>query len=171
MDRARERHRFGNPEPWRIQGAGKLNRRGLAALRILWHWRNNEAKIWDKPSFMVCSNSELLEWSFALMEQKNLVASPRFHPHRKERFFAAVRSFYLLDEEEYPERPRCTRRQYTDQFYSRMDELTKLRDQKSAELNIEGSFLITRASMEAISEDEEAGRASLLDWQREALGL
>lgn len=55
MERARERYLTGHPDPWRIQGSGKLNRKGLAALRELWAWRDSEAKSWDRPSFMVLS--------------------------------------------------------------------------------------------------------------------
>ena len=43
--------------------------------------------------------------------------------------------------------------------------------ERAEELDIEGSFLITRASLEAIAEDKEKGMATLLNWQKEALGL
>ena len=36
---------------------------------------------------------------------------------------------------------------------------------------MEGSFLITRASLEAIAEDREKGVSTLLNWQKEALGF
>ena len=49
--------------------------------------------------------------------------------------------------------------------------LCKLRDEKAEELGMEGSFLITRASLEAIAEDREKGISTLLNWQKEALGF
>ncbi len=171
MQKAMERHHAGNAEPWRIQGSGKLNRRGLAALRELWMWRDNEAKVWDKPSFMVCSNADLLKWSQALQDQLGVSPSPRFHQHRRERFLEVVRRFYLIDEDEYPIKQKHVKKVYADDFDDKVSALCELRDRKSEELNIEGSFLITRAIMEAIAEDEETGKAQLLNWQREALGL
>ncbi len=171
MDRARERHLAGHQDPWRIQGCGKLNRKGLAALRELWTWRDSEARAWDRPAFMVCSNADLIQWSLALQEQRAVTPPPRFHAHRRSRFMDALQKFYLLDEDDYPCRPRIQRRQHSDQFEANMDRLCKLRDRKAEELGMEGSFLITRASLEAIAEDEEKGISTLLNWQREALGL
>ncbi len=171
MAKARERHHNGNPDPWRIQGAGKLNRKGLAALRELWTWRDAEAKVWDKPSFMVCGNNDLIQWSLALQEQRSVAPSPKFHAHRKQRFLDAVHKFYLLDEDDYPMRPQTQRKQHSEQFESNLERLCKLRDDKAEELNMEGSFIVTRAALEAIAEDEEHGISKLLNWQREALGI
>ena len=171
MERARERHLAGHQDPWRIQGCGKLNRKGLAALREMWTWRDAEAKTWDKPAFMVCSNADLIQWSVALQEQRTVAPPPRFHAHRRSRFMNALQKFYLLDEEEYPCRPRIQRRQHSDQFEDNLARLCKLRDEKAEELGMEGSFLITRASLEAIAEDREKGVSTLLNWQKEALGF
>ena len=171
MDRARERHLAGHQDPWRIQGCGKLNRKGLAALRELWTWRDAEAKAWDKPAFMVCSNADLIQWSLALQEQRTVTPPPRFHSHRRSRFMNALQKFYLLDEDDYPCRPRIQRRQHSDQFEAKLARLCKLRDEKAEELGMEGSFLITRASLEAIAEDREKGVSTLLNWQKEALGF
>ncbi len=166
MERARERHLAGHQDPWRIQGCGKLNRKGLAALREMWTWRDAEAKTWDKPAFMVCSNADLIQWSVALQEQRTVAPPPRFHAHRRSRFMNALQKFYLLDEEDYPCRPRIQRRQHSDQFEDNLARLCKLRDEKAEELGMEGSFLITRASLEAIAEDKEKGISTLLNWQR-----
>lgn len=171
MARARERHINGHPDPWRIQGSGKLNRKGLAALRELWGWRDAEAKQWDKPAFMVCGNADLIQWSIALQEQRSVVPSTRFHAHRRARFLDAVQQFYLMDEEEYPQRPQIQRRQHCDLFEEKVAQLIQKRDQVAEELNIEGSFIVTRASLEAIAENEEQGIATLLNWQKQVMGF
>ena len=120
---------------------------------------------------MVCSNADLIQWSVALQEQRPVSPSPRFHAHRRNRFTDAVQKFYLLDEDDYPCRPHIQRRQHSEQFEANLGRLCKIRDEKAEELDIEGSFLITRASLEAIAEDKEKGMATLLNWQKEALGL
>lgn len=91
----------------------------------------------------------------------------------QEREIARLRSenSALLDEEDYPCRPRIQRRQHSEQFEDNLARLCKLRDEKAEELGMEGSFLITRASLEAIAEDREKGVSTLLNWQREALGF
>lgn len=104
---------------------------------------------------MVCSNADLIQWSVALQEQRTVAPPPRFHAHRRSRFMNALQKFYLLDEEDYPCRPRIQRRQHSDQFEDNLARLCKLRDEKAEELGMEGSFLITRASLEAIAEDKE----------------
>ena len=171
MERAIERNKAGNPDPWRIQGSGRLTRKGLAALRILWRWRDHEASTWDKPSFMVCSNADLIRWSNDLQEQKTVAPLSRFHSHRKERFTAALQKFYRLDEDEYPRRNVCLRRQKCDEFDERLDKLIAKRDKVAEKLELEPSFLASRSTLEAIAEDEEKGVAALLNWQVEAMGF
>ena len=119
------------------------------------------------------NNSPLLgvRISVALQEQRTVAPPPRFHAHRRSRFMNALQKFYLLDEEDYPCRPRIQRRQHSEQFEDNLARLCKLRDEKAEELGMEGSFLITRASLEAIAEDREKGVSTLLNWQREALGF
>jgi ribonuclease D len=77
-------------ENWRIQGSGKLERFGLVCLRALWHWRDAEAKAWDRPAFMVAPNRQLLEWSNDLANRKNISLPHHFRPARVQRFHAAV---------------------------------------------------------------------------------
>ena len=120
---------------------------------------------------MVCSNADRIQWSLALQEQRTVTPPPRFHSHRRSRFMDALQKFYLLDEDDYPCRPRIQRRQHSDQFEANLARLCKLRDEKAEELGMEGSFLITRASLEAIAEDREKGVSTLLNWQKEALGF
>lgn len=170
MGRAVERFKTGNPEPWRIQGAGKLNRRGLAALRELWQWRDAEASVWDKPSFMVCSNADLIRWSIELQSQSPVQPLPHFHNHRRSRFMDAVQKFYLLDEDEYPQRIFTPRRQKCDEFDARLDRMLAKRNSIAEKLDIEPSFIASRSILESMAEDEDKGKNALLNWQLEVLG-
>lgn len=171
MDRAIERHHAGHSDPWRIQGSGRLTRKGLAALRLLWRWRDSEASVWDKPSFMVCSNADLIRWSNDLQDQKTVAPLPRFHTHRKNRFTEVLQKFYRLDEDEYPKRNISIRRQKCEQFDQRLDQLIAKRDKAAESLELEPSFLASRSTLESIAEDEEKGISDLLDWQVEAMGF
>lgn len=170
MEKGLQRHEAGHPDPWKIRGSGKLRRKGLAALKTLWEWRNEEAINWDRPSFMVCSNDDLITWSLLLQEQKELPVPGRFHTHRRERFLDAVKKFYRLDEEEYPEKPVAVRKAKTPEFDEKLEKLIKHRDKVAEKLDLEPAFLAPRYVLEAMAEHESNGKPLLLNWQKEALG-
>ncbi len=171
MRRAAERHETNFHEAWRIKGSGRLNRRGLAALRSLWTWRDHEASLMDRPAFFVCSNEQLLQWSAALQDFRPVAPPPRFNRSRAALFNGAVRRFLALDEDEYPERLFHRHAAHDDYYERRVDHWLSLRDAAAVRLGLEPSFLAARAAMEALAQDEETGAAHLMNWQKEALGI
>jgi ribonuclease D len=158
-------------EMWRIQGSGKLDRRGLACLRALWHWRDAEAKTWDRPSFMVLPNRELLEWSHDLSSGKTLTLPHHFRPDRVKRFKATVAKVESLKENEWPERPSTKRRKRDRDLEKRLDALLADRDRAAAKLDIEGSLIAPRALLESIAAEDAEAADLLLRWQCECLGM
>lgn len=169
MQRGRERFASCHTDAWRIKGSGKLDRRGLAALRELWQWRATEAEEWDRPAFMVCTNDELLNWSLRLQEFRIVTPNPRWTGLRTSRFRRAVEHFQLLDEDEYPKHPRQKRRKLDRYFEQHLEEWIAKRDKLAKALKIEPSVIAARGQLEAISHDEEEGMAQLMSWQRELL--
>ncbi len=158
-------------ENWRVQGSGKLQRFGLACLRTLWHWRDSEAKAWDRPSFMVTTNSQLLEWSTDLATGKNVSLPHHFRPDRVKRFRAAVAGIETLPEAEWPERPFGKRKKRDRDFERKVDALIGAREQAAAKLGIEGSLIAPRAVLESLAAGDAKPSDVLLKWQRECLGL
>ena len=169
MQKGRERHLAGSNEPWRIKGSGNLEARGLAALRELWNWRNDEAASWDRPAFMVCSNDELIRWSFALQEFRSVYPPHHFHAHRAARFRRAVDRFQLLDESEYPQPPKRSRHETDPAFEERLEYWIKRRNAIATELDLEPCIIATRSQMESIANDQEHGMSKLMNWQRQLL--
>src|SRR6478752_5863685 len=55
-------------EAWRIRGSGLIRGREAAILRALWHWRDREAERFDRPSFHVLRNDQLIETARAVCE-------------------------------------------------------------------------------------------------------
>lgn len=158
-------------EIWRIQGSGKLERRGLACLRALWHWRDAEAKAWDRPSFMVVPNRQLLEWSHDLASGKRVTLPNHFRPDRVKRFRNTVAAVDALKQDEWPERP-CTKRRKRDRdFDRRVEALLSDRERVATKLEIEGALIASRAVLEAIAAEEARPTDLLLKWQLECLGL
>ena len=158
-------------EVWRVQGSGKLEPYGLACLRALWHWRDGEAKAWDRPSFMVAPNRQLLEWSIVLDARKNLSLPPHFRPDRVKRFRAALDVAQELPEAQWPERPSGKRRKRDRDFEQRVDELIKARENAATQLDIEGSLIAPRAVLELLAAGEARPAEVLLHWQRDCLAM
>lgn len=158
-------------EYWRIQGSGKLSPRGLAALKILWTWRDHEASLWDRPPFMVCGNADLLNWSIKLQEKLAFPFPQRYSKGRRQRLEQALENFRSMSEKDYPEKIRHPRRFRDENFESKVDALIARRDAKAAELDMEPSFIAPRAALEEIVRDEEKGIGQLMNWQRQILGF
>ncbi len=158
-------------ESWRVQGSGKLEPYGLACLRALWHWRDGEAKAWDRPSFMVAPNRQLLEWSLDLDANKTISLPSHFRPDRAKRFRAALTSAEELAESEWPERPSGKRRKRDRDFESKVDALIKAREHAAAKLDIEGSLIAPRAVLESLAAGDAQPGDVLLKWQLECLGM
>lgn len=156
-------------EVWRVQGSGKLEPIGLAYLRALWHWRDEEAKAWDRPSFMVAPNRQLLEWSISLAGKKSVELPRHFRSERIRRFKDALGIVEALPQGEWPERPQGKRRKRDRDFDRRLDNFLKSRDEQAAKLDIEGSLIAPRATLEAIAAKEAEPAEVLLKWQRECL--
>jgi ribonuclease D len=156
---------------WRIQGSGKLDRRGLACLRALWRWRDAEAKAWDRPSFMVVPNRQLLEWSHNLAEGKSVTLPHHFRTDRIKRFKNTVAAVEALGEDDWPRHPSSKRRKRTRDFERRLDALIADRDRTAGKLDIEGSLIAPRAALESIAAGEADAKELLLQWQLQCLGM
>ncbi len=158
-------------EIWRVQGSGKLGSYGLACLRALWQWRDGEAKAWDRPSFMVAPNRQLLEWSIDLDAKRAISLPHHFRPDRVKRFRLALAAAQELPESEWPERPSAKRRKRDRDFEHKVDILIKGREQAAAKLDIEGSLIAPRAILESLAAGDAQPADVLLKWQRECLGM
>jgi ribonuclease D len=158
-------------ETWRIQGSGKLDSLGLAYLRALWIWRDGEAKAWDRPSFMVSPNRQLLEWSIDLAAKKKVVFPSHYRPERLKRLKAVLLEVEVLPEAEWPVRQRMERRKRDRDFERLVDEFLKSREQAATELDIEGSLIAPRAVLESLAAGLAEPADVLLGWQRRCLGI
>ncbi|NJM37173.1 MAG: hypothetical protein HC845_04490 [Akkermansiaceae bacterium] len=139
-------------ENWRIQGSGKLESLELAYLKGLWNWRDAEAALWDRPTFMVAPNRQLLEWSMDLAQKKTLVPPNHFRPDRLKRFGAAIAAVAETPKSEWPERNLIKRRKRDRDFDRKVDALLAKREKVATDLDIDGSLIASRAVLESIAE-------------------
>jgi ribonuclease D len=158
-------------DSWRVQGSGRLDRIGLTYLKALWQWRDEEAKTWDRPSFMVAPNREILEWSDLLAENKSLVIPHHFRPDRVKRLHVALALAREVPDSERPIRQMNVRRKRDRDFEDKVNALLKTREQAATKHGIEGSLIAPRAILEGISAGELEPGCALLSWQLECLGM
>jgi ribonuclease D len=153
---------------WRITGYAALSRRGWAVLRALWHWRDEEARLWDRPSFHVLSNENLLRLADEA-SKKPKFSRPRLPQARTERMEAALKTALELPESEWPQVIRGVRLRASKDQIDRFNKLRDLRDKVAQDLELDPSILAPKAALEAAAANPEA--PVLLPWQRGLLGL
>jgi len=169
MQRVQDRPQGRGDDPWRIKGAGRLQPKGLAYLRALWHWRDDEAREWDRPCFMVCGNKQLISWVEELVNGKKPKLPKHFRTKRVKNFFKVVDDAAKLPESEYPQKPKGLRRKKDPEFDDKVDAYVAKRNALAEELEIDGSLIISRATIEALVMETTTPEESLMKWQRELL--
>ena len=152
-------------DQWRISGSRKLEPYGLACLRALWHWRDKEAEAWDRPSFMVATNRNLLEWCDILTAGGNIDLPRHFRTDRVKRFKDALAEIKALPKSEWPARPVTKRRKREREFDQRVDVMIAHRNRISAELDIDGSLIASRSVIESLAANEVQPGDVLMKWQ------
>lgn len=157
-------------EIWRIAGAGALRGRTAAIVRELWHWRDREARAADRPPFHILQNQEIIEAARAF-DAGETPDFRHFSARRRREFLAAAAHGMELPESEWPQLRRRARARPTMEMQRRANELRRRRDHAAAELEIEPSFIASRAAVEALAADESRKDNLLLSWQRNLLGL
>ncbi len=157
-------------EAWRIAGSGQLRGRVSAVLRELWHWRDQEARSVDKPSFHILHNQQLIDAAV------DLDAGRKVHFHhlrsgRLQRFEEAVARGLAVPESDWPVLIRPTRLRASREEEDRMQRLKARRDAVAAQLKLDPSLIAAKATIEGLIVRPEETLERLMPWQRELLNL
>lgn len=165
---SRETRERDEENAWRISGSALLAPRAMAVLRALWHWRDKEAREWDRPPFHVMGNTDLLEISKKAAANQ-LFTAPRLPRARAQRFQAALAEGLAVPEEEWPQPRRGVRLRATREQLAELDRIKAHRDKLAKELDLEPSVIASRPALEAFVFKRESN--SLMRWQKKLLGL
>ena len=156
---------------WRIKGADKLDRRGLAVLKELWDWRDREAVAANKPPYFILPHEKLAALAGVASQAKPIapLLPPRLSPSRRESLAATVKRALALPAPEWPQinRPSGRRSSYAEK--RRFEELRQRRDRLAAELGMDPSLIASRATLSKLAGDWDAHAGELMNWQRELL--
>lgn len=167
---------------WRIKGLKGLDRRHLAFVRELWHWREQEARHADRPPFMVMGNvplRDLAVWA-ADHPAASLAHGPKLprncRGHRLRALEKAIERARTEREADWPQRPpRPPSTRPAPDAARRVEALMAECARLAGELGIAPSVLAPRASVEAIAArgarnvDEMLACSPLVRWQAELL--
>jgi ribonuclease D len=157
-------------EAWRVRGSGLIRGQEAAILRALWYWRDREAERFDRPSFHVLRNDQLIEAARAVSRGE----TPQFRHFSERRgrdFQTTINAALALKEEDWPETRKRHANRPTREMERAAEMMRKQRDQAATELKIEPSFIAPRATIDAIAADRERVEQLLAPWQRSLLGL
>jgi ribonuclease D len=156
---------------WRIKGAYALDPCGLAVLRRLWHWRDDEALRASKPPYFVVSHEILIEVSAAAARSRPVEALLPRHlsTHRRQGLLQAVQEALALPPSEWPMIRRPLGRRLTAAQRHRCEELRRRRDRQAQALGLDPSLIATRSTLVELAADSQAGQDQLMDWQRQLL--
>lgn len=162
----------------RIKGAGRLDRRQLAALKLLAAWREREARQRDRPRNFVLKEDFLL--TLATRRPKNLrdlqklpSYDPRHGSRDAETWLQILEQAAGLPEAELP--PRIERPVTSPAVRALEDRLRELVKQKAAALNLPPEVLASRRVLDALlrvnlGKPEPRLPRELHGWRREVIG-
>lgn len=166
----------------KLKGARDLDRRGLAALRELYAWREALARQRDVAPFRVLNNEPLLAMAAHMPASvRELERVPGLSESNARRYgeelLAALERARSLPESELPTWPRGPRRPARDpEVEARAERLRVVRDAAAERLDLERGFLMPRAQLEELAREQPTSRGALAEiegvrkWQVEAIG-
>jgi ribonuclease D len=165
---AREPRERDETKAWRITGSAALSPRAQSVLRVLWYWRDGEARAWDRPPFHVMSNDDLIRISEKAIRGE-AYSTPRMSGRRRKSFEVVLALALHIPENEWPVQPKVRRKRPTKEQTDRFDHLKNVRDRVARELSLDPSIIAPRNALEAASLDPST--SALMNWQRTLLDL
>jgi ribonuclease D len=166
------------PDPdrdWRIRGSNSLDRQGLAVLRELWLWREQEALRVHRPPYFVVSHEGLVEIAnqAGKVPADQLSIPSRISRKRRQDILGALSRGLSLPKRRWPPERLPNdhggpRRPINDELYK---ELRRRRDRKAEQLGIDPSLIASRSSLEKLARSSKRSPGDLLPWQRALLGF
>jgi len=155
-------------DPWRVQGSGRLNSKGLAILKSMWEWREGIAKERDIPCYRIMSNKQMVAYA-ELFELGDVMHPPGgWRPRWKKEFHDLVATVFRQGQSSWPQRQKRAKSRMTEVQRDTVDKLCARRDEIAMSLDVEGSLLGSRSDLELLVVDPLAGNP-LMTWQEDIL--
>lgn len=157
-------------EVWRLTGSKDLRGRASALLRALWHWREAEAKIVDRPTFHILHSEQIVD-AAGRLDRGAPIELPQLHGARRRRFFDAAEQAMALPESAWPQIIRKPRLRPSRDEEIRFRDFKKKRDDAAAALALDPALIAPKSLLESLAANPEEAAARMMPWQRQTLGL
>lgn len=155
-------------DPWRVQGSGRLNSKGLAILKAMWEWREGIAQERDIPCYRIMSNKQMVAYA-EHFELGGVMQPPGgWRPRWKKEFHELVAAVFRLGLENWPQRLKKAKNRMSEAQREAVDRLCSRRDEIAQELDVEGSLLGSRSELELLIIAPDSA-SPLMKWQDEII--
>ncbi len=155
-------------DPWRVQGSGRLHSKGLAILKGMWEWREGISQERDMPCYRVMSNKQMVAYA-ETFEAGGVMEPPGgWRPRWKKEFHDLIATVFRDGQGAWPQRQKKIKGRMTDAQRDAVDRLCAQRDQIAVGLEIEGSLLGSRSTLEQVV-SEPTAESPLMNWQMQLL--
>ncbi len=137
---------------WRMKGAKDLSPREMAVLRELWLWRDDQARLLDRPPFKVMGDETLIQIAQVQPEHPfELPISPRQIDHHGVGLLQAVARGTAAPPPAPPERVRNGNGRPDPQVQARFDRLRAWRAQRAAEREVDADIVMNNDALMTIA--------------------
>lgn len=162
------------PDPdwvWRIKGSSVLGPPGLAVLRELWHWREQEAIHANLPPFFIMNHELLVRLSEEAGAGRDVgrLFPPRYSQRRREALTKALRRGVAVPPAEQPQIPERQHHRLTMAEVRRLRDITRRRDRQAAHLGIDAALIASKPMLARLAHDWQGYEGELMKWQRDLL--
>jgi ribonuclease D len=156
---------------WRISGAHRLDRRGLAVLRALWHWRDREARRLCRPPYFVLPHDHLVRMAEGVARGQSIedTIPRRTRPARRTALLGAVAEALALPDAEWPKVRRPVGLRLSSAQRQGLVRLQQRRDRVARELQMDPSLLGSRSVLVGLASGRMDPERDLMSWQRKLL--
>jgi ribonuclease D len=156
---------------WRVKGSDRLTPPALAILRELWHWREQEAVLANRPPYFILSHEILVAIATAASQGQGLAGLlPRqLSARRQASLAAAIQQGQNVPPRACPGPSRAKAYRLTREEQTRLEELAKRRDARAGELEIDPTIIASRSLLTELVRHGDVARGELMKWQRELL--
>lgn len=164
-------------KPWclDVKGAGRLAPRQLARLQALLETRDDLARAWDRPPFMVLMNQTLIDWAQAPPASRHDLLQTRgagraLLERIAARALEALERAAAVPEQECPRAEPVRRTVLSASEASRFARIKAVREEAARRLGLAPGLLVNGATLEKLAREGAPGAIQLKNWQVEALG-
>lgn len=160
------------PDPdmdWRVKGSHHLSPAGLAVLKQIFYWREEEAVACNKPPYFILPPEKMVGISGAAVAGKDLQSVfPHYLTPRRRKGVAKAVATGLADKN-LPGPLRRKGRRLNETEKRRLHDLEKRRNKRADELALDPTLIASRATLVSLAADWESHLQELLPWQRDLL--